>query len=393
MSTLALAQAISPQLVAWRRAIHAHPELGFREFETAKLVARELTNLGIEFRAGVGKTGIVAEINGLSGKPGKRIALRADMDALPIHEANDCDYRSQVPGLMHACGHDAHTAMLLGAAAVFAQHPPEQGGVRFLFQPCEEDNDDEGLSGAQRMAAEGAMDSVDAVLALHVTPLLPCGQVGYDDPISASVDDWVCTLRGPGGHAANPNLTVDTVMILGHMINALYTAVPRAIDPLHQTVLTIGAVQGGVAHNVIPAEITLKGTLRTRQAKAREEAMRAVDHVVAMGRALGAQVAWQWLLPAHPLSLNHPDALAMMLDVSRDLLGHDAVSSEPQLGLGGEDFTYFAQRAPGAMVYLGTQLDGHGEWHTPTFDIDERALPLGTAILVESVRRLLTTNS
>lgn len=173
-TTLDLAQALSPQLVAWRRAIHAHPELGFEEVATAKLVAHELMALGVEFRAGVGKTGIVADID--SGKPGKRIALRADMDALPIHEANDCDYRSQVPGLMHACGHDAHTAMVLGAAALFAQHPPEQGGVRFLFQPCEEDNDAQGFSGAQRMAAEGAMDTVDAVgVACHTTPAVWSG--------------------------------------------------------------------------------------------------------------------------------------------------------------------------------------------------------------------------
>ncbi len=388
LQTLARAERLAPNLVAWRRAIHRHPELGFREFETARLVAQALTAMGIEFRAGVGRTGIVADI--ASGKPGRWVALRADMDALPIHEENDSPYRSRVPGVMHACGHDAHTAMLLGVAALFAQQPPVAGGVRFIFQPCEEDADEEGLSGAQRMVAEGAMDGVSAVLALHVTPLLPVGKVGYDAAISASVDDFILTLRGPGGHAANPNLTVDTVMVLGQVINALYMGVPRAVDPMQPAVLTIGSISGGQANNVIPSEIRLTGTLRARSAEARQSALCACDRAVALARALGAEAEWCWRQPSHPLSLNDAAALDALIRSARSLLGPDCVADDRGLGLGGEDFTYFAQKAPGAMLYLGARVEGHGEWHTPTFDVDERALPIGAAILYEAVDLLMT---
>ncbi|MCL6509861.1 MAG: amidohydrolase [Anaerolineae bacterium] len=388
LQTLALAERLAPSLVTWRRAIHCHPELGFREFKTAGLVARELRTMGIEFRTGVGKTGIVADI--ASDKTGRWVALRADMDALPIHEQNDCAYRSRVPGVMHACGHDAHTAMLLGAAALFAQHPPTAGGVRFIFQPCEEDADEEGLSGAQRMVAEGAMAGMSAVLALHVTPLLPVGKVGYDEAISASVDDFVLTLRGPGGHAASPHLTVDTVMVLGQVIGALYAGVPRAVDPMHPAVLTIGSVNGGHANNVIPSEIRLTGTLRARNAEARLAAMQVCERAVTLARALGAEAEWHWEQPSHPLSLNDAAALDALVRAARSLLGPDCVADDRGLGLGGEDFTYFAQQAPGAMLYLGARVDGHGEWHTPTFDVDERALPLGAAILYEGARLLMS---
>jgi amidohydrolase len=387
--TLTRAQLLAAQLSAWRRDFHRHPELGFQEFETAKRVARALTELGVEFRAGVGKTGLVADID--SGVPGKRIALRADMDALPILEANMGDYASQTLGVMHACGHDAHTAMLLGAAALFTQLPPERGSVRLLFQPCEETTDAEGRSGAQRMIEDDAMEGVDAVLALHVSPLIPVGKVGYDDFISASIDDFTLTLRGPGGHAASPNLTVDTVMVLGQVINALYAGVARALDPMHQAVLTIGAIHGGVARNVIPAEITLEGTLRTRNLQARADAMAVCDRAVALAQAFGAQADWRWHGEGFPMSQNDPAMIAAMVATARDLLGSDCVSGDRELGLGGEDFTYFALHAPGAMLYLGTQMEmeGHGAWHTPTFDVAEEALPLGSAILVESARRLL----
>lgn len=385
---LARAQHLAPRLIEWRRAIHRRPELGFREFETARLVARELAALGIEFRVGVGKTGIVADIP--STRPGKCIALRADMDALPIHEANVCEYRSQIPGVMHACGHDAHTAMLLGVAALFSRQPPECGSVRLIFQPSEEDGDEEGLSGAQRMVAEGVMDGVDAVLALHVSPLLPVGKVGYDEAISASVDDFVLTLRGPGGHAAAPHLTVDLALVLGQVLNAIYAGVPRALDPMQQAVLTVGAIHGGHANNVIPDAITVIGTLRARSVEAREAAMQGCARAVMLARALGAEAEWQWQQPAHPLSLNNAEVLGVLIEVARDMLGEACVAGERELGLGGEDFTYFAQWAPGAMFYLGTRVEGHGEWHTPTFEVDERALPIGTAILYEAACRLLT---
>ena len=384
---LARAQALSLQLRAWRRALHQQPELGFHEYKTAQWVAQELGKLGIEFRAGVGKTGLVAEIH--SDEPGPLIALRADMDALPILETNDCDYASQVPGVMHACGHDAHTAMLLGAATLFAQHPPHRGGVRFIFQPCEETQDEEGFSGAHRMLLEGAMTGVDAVLALHVTPMQPAGKVSYDPAISASVDNFECVLRGPGGHASMPHRSVDLGMVLGLLLNGLYTLVPRSVDPLHAATLTVGSVHGGDTHNVIPSEIKLQGTLRTRSPQAYAAAMQAVTQVVAMARTTGATCEWIWARGALPVALNNTAVLQTMLRSAQDLLGEGCIGGDDELGLGGEDFSFFANAAPGAMLYLGTQLAGHGDWHTPTFDVDEAALPLGAAILYDSAVQLL----
>lgn len=389
--TLARAQALLPKLSQWRRALHQQPELGFEEYETARLVARELQALGIEFSTGIGKTGIVADIH--SGKPGKLIALRADMDALPIHEAesNDPAYRSQVAGKMHACGHDAHTAMLIGTAALFAQHPPTRGGVRLIFQPCEETQDANGDSGGKLMANEGAMRGVDAVLALHVTPMQAAGMVSYDPAISASVDNFECVLTGAGGHASMPHRTVDLSMVLGQVLTALYSLVPRHIDPMQAATLTVGSVHGGDTHNVIPAEYRLVGTLRTRSREARERALQAIEQVVVVARALGAGCHWRWLPGALPVALNDEAMLGTMLASAKAMLGVGCVGGADELGLGGEDFSFLANLAPAAMLYLGTKMPHgeHGDWHTPTFDIDENAMPIGAAIMYDSVVRLL----
>lgn len=276
--TLARTARLTSKPIAWRRAIHRNPELGFREIETARLVADALSAMGIVPRVGVSKTGIVADI--AADRPGRWIALRADMDALPIHEANDCDYRSSTPGVMHACGHDAHTAMLPGTAALFAQHPSAAGGVRLIFQPCEEDADVEGLSSTQHMVLGGMMDGMSAVLALHVTPLLPVGKVGYDEAISADMDDFVLT---------------------------------------QPAMLTIGSVHGGCVRNLIPSEIRLAGTLRARSGAARLSAMRACDRAGALARALGAQAEWRWAQPAHRFSLNDRAALDALIHAARNL--------------------------------------------------------------------------
>ena len=389
--TLAHAKTLLPQLSAWRRSLHQHPELGFEEYETARLVARELQALGIEFSAGIGKTGIVADIH--SGKPGKVIALRADMDALPIHEAasNDADYRSQVAGKMHACGHDAHTAMLIGTAALFAKYPPTQGGVRFIFQPCEETQDANGDSGGKLMAAAGAAAGVDAVLALHVTPIQAAGVVSYDPAVPASVDNFECVLTGAGGHASMPHRTVDLSMVLGQVLNAIYSLVPRNVDPMQAATLTVGAVHGGDTHNVIPSEYRLVGTLRTRSREARERALQAIGQVVMIAQAMGAGCTWRWLPGALPVAMNDEAILGTMLASAQAMLGAGCVGGAAELGLGGEDFSFFAEAAPIAMLYLGTKMPhgNHGDWHTPTFDIDETAMPIGTAILYDSVARLL----
>src|SRR5512139_1844017 len=235
------AHAISEELIEWRRDFHMHPEIGFELHRTAKIVADQLEKMGYRVQRGVGKTGVVAEI----GEGGKLIAIRADMDALPILEQNEHDYVSQTPGAMHACGHDSHTAMALGAALLLSKENLP-GRVRFLFQPCEETTDEEGKSGAQRMAEEGAMEGVDYVIAQHVDPTRPAGTIGINaGPSSGGVDSWFAAIKGKGGHGAYPHKTIDPFYLLAHVILALNGIVSRRLDPFQPAVVSIGAINGG----------------------------------------------------------------------------------------------------------------------------------------------------
>src|SRR5258706_2197444 len=242
--------AISEELIEWRRDFHMHPEIGFELHRTSKIVADELEKMGYRVKRGVGKTGVVAEI----GEGGKMVAIRADMDALPIFEQNDAEYISQNKGAMHACGHDSHTAMALGAALLLSKEKIP-GRVRFLFQPCEETVDDEGLSGAQRMSDEGAMDGADYVIAQHVDPTKPVGTIGITaGPASGGVDSWHAIIRGKGGHGAHPNKTVDPFYLTAHVIIALNAMISRRIDPFEPAVVSIGSINGGFADQMISRE-------------------------------------------------------------------------------------------------------------------------------------------
>jgi len=249
---------ISEELIEWRRDFHMHPETGFDLHRTSKIVADELEKMGYRVRRGVGKTGIVAQI----GEGGKMVAIRADMDALPIFELNDVEYKSQNAGAMHACGHDSHTAMALGAALLLSKEKLP-GRVCFLFQPCEETVDEEGLSGAQRMCAEGAMEGVDFVIAQHVDPARPVGTIDINPgPASGGVDSWRLVIRGKGGHGAHPDKAVDPFYLTSHFIIAVNAIVSRRLDPFEPAVVSIGAINGGHTENVIPEEVTIKGTIR-----------------------------------------------------------------------------------------------------------------------------------
>src|SRR5262245_4434864 len=242
------AHAISEELIEWRRDFHMHPEIGFELHRTSKIVADELEKMGYRVKRGVGKTGVVADI----GEGGRLVAIRADMDALPILELNETEYVSQNKGAMHACGHDSHTAMALGAALLLSKEKLP-GRCRFLFQPCEETTDEEGLSGAQRMAAEGAMDGADYVIAQHVDPTKPVGTIGINaGPNSGGVDNWHATISGKGGHGAHPNATVDPFYLMSHVIIALNAIISRRINPFEPAVISIGAIHGGLTENVIP---------------------------------------------------------------------------------------------------------------------------------------------
>lgn len=383
--TLKQAHAISEELIEWRRDFHMHPEIGFELHRTSKIVADELEKMGYRVRRGVGKTGVVAEI----GEGGRVIAVRADMDALPILEQNEHEYVSRNAGAMHACGHDSHTAMALGAALLLSKEKLP-GRVRFLFQPCEETTDEEGKSGAQRMSAEGAMEGVDYIIAQHVDPLKPVGTIGINaGPSSGGVDSWYAVIKGIGGHGAHPDKTIDPFYILAHVILALNAIISRRINPFEPAVVSIGSISGGFTENVIPESIRLTGTLRfTDEAVHRqihEEMKRAFD----IARALGGDYELRYEIGGPPM-INDEMVSRVIENTGKDLLGAENVH-EIHKTLGAEDFGEFMKHAPGAMFTLGTRKQGHEEYllHHPKFDLDERALPIGTAMLVETARRFL----
>jgi amidohydrolase len=379
------AHAISEELIEWRRDFHMHPEIGFELHRTSKIVAEELEKMGYRVKRGVGKTGVVAEI----GEGGKVIAIRADMDALPILEQNDHEYVSKNAGAMHACGHDSHTAMALGAALLLSKEKLP-GRVRFLFQPCEETADEEGKSGAQRMSAEGAMDGVDFIIAQHVDPLHPVGTIGINaGPSSGGVDTWYGVISGKGGHGAHPDKTIDPFYLLAHVILALNGIISRRINPFEPAVVSVGSISGGFTENVIPESVKLTGTLRFTDEKVHQQIHEEMKRAFDIAKALGGDYQLRFEIGGPPM-INDKMVSDVIEKTGREMLGVDNVR-EIEKTLGAEDFGEFMKHAPGAMFTLGTQKKGHENYllHHPKFDLDERALPIGTAMLVETAKRFL----
>jgi amidohydrolase len=378
------AQKIQPQLVAWRRDFHMHPELGFQEIRTAARVAEVLRALNCRVRSGVGRTGVVAELG--SGKP--VVAIRADMDALPIQDAKQVPHASTVPGVMHACGHDAHTAIGLGVATLLAREP-FTGTVRFLFQPAEEVNDEEGVSGAPRMIEDGAAEGMDAVLALHVDASTPAGTITLEaGPSSAGVDTFYATLTGQGGHGASPHRTVDPIHIAGHVILALHGIVSRRVDPVLPAVVSLGSIHGGEADNVIPEEVRLSGTIRFMETVVQEKIHAEIERALGIARAMGGDFTLKIEIGCPPM-FNDPGVIELFRQVGSDLLGEDNILP-PEPEMGAEDFGVFTSQVPGAMLYLGCRIEGdEREAHSSRFDIDESCLPIGVAVLAESALRWL----
>lgn len=379
------AHAISEELIEWRRDFHMHPEIGFELQRTSKIVAEELEKMGYRVKRGVGKTGVVAEI----GEGGKLIAIRADMDALPILEQNEFEYVSQTPGAMHACGHDSHTAMALGAALILSKEKLP-GRVRFLFQPCEETSDEEGKSGAQRMAAEGAMDGVDYIIAQHVDPINPVGTIGISaGPSSGGVDSWYAVIKGKGGHGAHPDKAIDPFYLLAHVIFALNGIISRRINPVEPAVVSLGSVSGGFTENVIPESVKITGTLRFTDEKVHQQIHAEMKRAFDLVKTLGGDYELRYEIGGPPM-INDKWVSEVIEKTGRELLGTENVH-EIVKTLGAEDFGEFMKHAPGAMFTLGTQKQGHENYllHHPKFDLDERALPIGTAMLAEAAKRFL----
>ena len=385
------AQALSDILSALRREVHRHPGLAFQEHHTAQLIARRLAELGIASR-GVAKTGVVADLAS-PGVSGPTIALRADMDALPIQEESEVPYASQLPGLMHACGHDAHVACLLGAAQLLAEEAAAgrlPGRVRFLFQPSEEDWDDEGLSGAMRMVREGVMDGVDAVAGLHVWADLDVGAISTRvGTMSAHPDKFRLIIKGQEAHGAYPQRGVDAIVVAAQVINALQTVVSRRLDPTRAKVLTVGTIQGGTKENILAGEVRMTGTLRTFEPETRDALVAEMKRACEVARALGGDFELA-VFPGYDPVVNDPTMTELVRRVGADLLGEQGVR-EAFLEMGGEDFSYFAQKAPGCFFWLGSAFPGEPKrlHHHPRFDIDERCLPLGAALLAEIAVRYL----
>lgn len=386
MNFMEKARAMENQIIAWRRDIHQHPELGFEEVRTSRLVADTLRQMGIEVEVGIGKTGVVARIG--EGRPA--IGIRADMDALPIHEENDLPYASQTPGVMHACGHDAHTAILLSVAKMLNEMPDRPAGeIRLLFQPCEEKQDSEGKSGATRMIEDGALEGLDAVIALHVASEDTAGKIeigsGY---LMAAADRFIATITGVGCHGASPHTGIDPIFLQAQVVNAIQGIVSRRVKPTEPAVITIGSIHGGNAHNVIPAEVKLEGTIRSYNEETRQLLHEELDKAFSIVRAMGGDYTLT-IKRGYPSLNNHPEIASLIKQVVVDSMGEEAVKpAEPAMGA--EDFAYMIQKAPGAMFFLGAKIgDQHRPHHSPIFNIDESVLYIGAATLAETACRLL----
>ena len=389
MITLTQARSLEDELVRIRRDIHRNPELGFAEFRTAALVADALTEIGLDPQSGVGRTGVIAEIGPADGPI---LAIRADMDALPIQDAKNVDYKSTNAGVMHACGHDAHTTMLLGAAHLLHQDSLTggwTGRVRFVFQPCEESFDEDGISGATAMIDDGALLDIDAAIALHVSSMHPAGKCRFTDGLAlANVDSFEAWVRGDGSHGASPHQGADPLFMLAPILTAIYAIPSRQIKATNPVVVSLGEIKAGSAPNVIPNEVYIQGTIRSYDEAVRKQLWEEVERALAISEHFGGSHELK-IHQGYPALDNHPQINNWMRSVVAEVAGPDSVVEAGQI-MGAEDFSYMAQKAPGAMFFLGAKLDDVDRpHHTDLFDIDERVLPLGAAILAETARRFV----
>ncbi len=370
-----IADSFGEKIVTLRRDIHREPELGFDTKKTAQKVLAALDGLPLEVQTGVAENGIVATLRGDGDGP--TIGLRADMDALPIHEETGLPFASETDGKMHACGHDGHTSMLVGAAhALSGMRDRLNGTVKFFFQPAEE-----GGGGGKVMVDEGAADDLDSVFALHLWPGLPFGTVASKaGPIMAAADSFEMKVKGKGGHGAMPHLTADAIAIAAQVVTALQTVVSREVDPVEPAVVTVGQIEAGSAFNIIPETAWVAGTVRTFNADLRKrmpERIESLARGVAGGMRGDAELDYTF---SYPVTVNDAEAAERVLSVAGDLFGEESILELPNPSMGAEDFAFFLEKIPGAFVWLGVGEDV-SSLHTPTFAFDEEILPRGSALL------------
>jgi amidohydrolase len=372
-----------PDLIATRRDLHEHPELAFEEVRTSGIVAQRLQRLGLEVQTGVAKTGVIGYLRGGASRPGaKTIAIRADMDALPIHELNEIEYRSQTDGKMHACGHDGHTSVLLAVADILTKRRDElAGNVKFVFQPAEER-----VGGAAPMVKEGAMNGVDGVIGLHLISDYTLGRVGVrSGPVFASADRIILTVHGKGGHAAMPETTVDPIVIAAYIITAMQTLISRETSPFSPAVITFGQIQAGTAFNIIPETAVMHGTMRAFTKEGRDRLLRRMREVAAgIASAMGGSCEAE-LMDGCPPCVNEEGMTELVRNAAIASVGEkDVDSSEEVMTTGSDDMACFLEAVPGCYFIVGAKNPAKGAkypHHHPRFNIDEDALPVAVEVL------------
>lgn len=378
--------AIKDEMIALRRSIHAHPELGFEEVVTSDLVAECLTRWGFEVTRGVGKTGVVAT---LKNGEGRSLGLRADMDALPIQETTGLPYASRVEGVMHACGHDGHTAMLLAAGKHLAQSRTFNGTLHLVFQPAEE-----GLGGARKMLEDGLFERFpcDAIFAMHNIPGYPVGHLGFlSGPFMASADTVTIKVSGKGGHGAVPHKAIDPVVVCSSIVIALQSIVSRNVNPQEMAIITVGSIHSGVASNVIPdaAEMSLSVRALTPEIRQLLE-VRITELVKGQAASFGAHAHIDYQ-HCHPVLINHPDETAFARQVAVDWAGEEQIIDDLRPFTASEDFAFILEKCAGSYLVIGNgQKDSSCLLHNPGYDFNDACLPIGASYWVKLVERFLS---
>ncbi len=376
---------IKDEIIKWRRDFHQYPELSFKEIRTAEKITSELKFMGLEPKVNVGKTGVTVD---LEFGNGPKIGIRADMDALPIQETSGLKFTSRNDGIMHACGHDGHMAMLLGVAkALTNKNNKYQGTVRLIFQPAEE-----GLGGARYMIEDGCLDGLEQIYGIHLWNYQALGEIGVKEgPVMASADMFDITINGIGGHGAAPQGTVDTIVISSHLIQALQTIVSRNTNPLESTVVSIGKINGGNNFNIIADEVHLSGTTRAYTEKNRSLIkLRMEEIILGIAKTYNADITLNYK-DGYPPTINHPGPSRLVLESAREVVGEKA--GPLYLSMGGEDFSYYLQKIPGCFFFIGSAPNKNNLFETPHhcshFNMDEKALLVGSSVYLNLIDKIM----
>ena len=375
------------EMKSWRQDLHKIPEIGLEEYETSKYIKNKLKEFNINFKEGYSNTGLVAWVKGNKGNSNKSIGLRADFDALPMPEKNNFEYKSSKDGMMHACGHDGHTSMLLGAAKYISENNDFDGTVYFIFQPGEE-----GFAGGKKMIEDGLFDdfSIDEVYALHNWPDLPLGSFGVNSgPMMAAVDEFDIIVKGKGGHAAFPQLVIDPIIVASQIVTAIQTIISRSTDPVDKALISITKIHGGTAYNVIDDEVKLSGTIRTFKPETRsfiEKRIEEIANGIAKAHGAGANIEFD-LINKYPPTINSKKESEFAAKIAKQMVGEENVNTDIDPSMGGEDFSYLLNKKPGSYMYIGQGDENHkAHLHTTKYDFNDNLLPIGVNYWVNLVK-------